>query len=430
MLAGGERGLLWLAFAPDYATTGLVYVYLTAQVRPRASSRSASCGAPPTPTAPCPGAGRLVLAVPHPDTNHNGGQLAFGPDGMLYAATGDGGGSNDLENDAAETDSLLGKILRIDPRRGAARTPAQPVRQRGLGLRAAQPVALLVRPRHRRPRDRRRRPGRQRGGRLGPRVRRRRARRQLRLALLRGHDPDAGQPERPRLGAALLARDAARPQPPALERDHDATASARSSAASSCATRACRRSPGRYLLRRQLPERRCDSAVLGAPEGPADTGLAVPALTSFGEDACGRVHIASLDGTVSRLQDGAPSPCSFPLGRAHRAAGCRPVRRRTPARRCCGSPTAARSGCRRLRLVLRADEACTADAAREALPHARAYRCTAGVRRAVRLRATRKGARRLRRAVARSGRRRVAVRLAARDAAGNVRVRRVRLGVR
>ena len=57
-----------------------------------------------------------MLAVPHQDANHNGGQLAFGPDGLLYAATGDGGGSNDLEDDAADTSSLLGKILRIAAR--------------------------------------------------------------------------------------------------------------------------------------------------------------------------------------------------------------------------------------------------------------------------------------------------------------------------
>ncbi len=61
-----------------------------------------------------------MLGVPHPDANHNGGQLAFGPDGYLYAATGDGGGSNDLEDDASDTRSPLGKILRINPRKGGA----------------------------------------------------------------------------------------------------------------------------------------------------------------------------------------------------------------------------------------------------------------------------------------------------------------------
>ena len=172
-----------------------------------------------------------------------------------------------------------------------------------------------------------------------------------------------------------------------------------------------------------------ESAVLGAPEGPADTGLAVAALTSFGEDACGRIHTASLDGTVSRLQDGAPSPCSFPPEPGAPGGALPPGAApdaRAPLLRISYRGT---QRLRRLRLVLRADEDCTVTL------RARRYRTRrvaleAGVRRTVRLRATRKGARRLRRAVARSGRRRIAVRLAARDAAGNVRVRRVRLGVR
>ena len=108
-------------------------------------------------------------------SNHNGGQLQFGPDGCLYIGTGDGGSGGDPPENAQDKGSLLGKLLRIDPRRNGRapyRIPnGQPVRRRprrrrGLLARAAQPLPLLVRPQQRRHRDRRRRPGRLRGDRL------------------------------------------------------------------------------------------------------------------------------------------------------------------------------------------------------------------------------------------------------------------------
>jgi glucose/arabinose dehydrogenase len=114
---GGERGLLSAAFAPDYAASRLLYVYFTnrsgdlvvAELRADADGRHAS----PTTLRP-------LVVVPHPNhSNHNGGQLQFGPDGMLYAGTGDGGGAGDQPDNAQNPGSRLGKLLRIDPGSGA-----------------------------------------------------------------------------------------------------------------------------------------------------------------------------------------------------------------------------------------------------------------------------------------------------------------------
>src|SRR6185503_698767 len=96
-------------------SSGLSYVYLTGaggalQVYEHHVSAD--------PDAADPASRRLVISIPHTEAaNHNGGQLAFGPDGLLYLGTGDGGNSNDTPTaDAERTESLLGKILRIDPR--------------------------------------------------------------------------------------------------------------------------------------------------------------------------------------------------------------------------------------------------------------------------------------------------------------------------
>jgi glucose/arabinose dehydrogenase len=111
----GEQGMLGLAFAPDFRTSGLLWVSYTRAdgalviARLRASSATAPRVSPST--------RRTVLVVPHPDfTNHNGGDIHFGPDGYLYVATGDGGGSGDPRRQAQSTRSLLGKILRISVR--------------------------------------------------------------------------------------------------------------------------------------------------------------------------------------------------------------------------------------------------------------------------------------------------------------------------
>jgi glucose/arabinose dehydrogenase len=104
---GGEQGLLSVAFHPEYETNRLFYVNFTdlqgvTRVREYRADR------------PQPVATRLVLIVPQPYENHNGGQLAFGPDGLLYVGMGDGGSGGDPENRAQDLSSRLGKLLRLD----------------------------------------------------------------------------------------------------------------------------------------------------------------------------------------------------------------------------------------------------------------------------------------------------------------------------
>jgi glucose/arabinose dehydrogenase len=107
---GGEQGLLGLAFHPDYATNGLFYVNLTnaagdTEVREYRAADAHHAD---------PGSARPILSFDQPFENHNGGWMAFGPDGFLYIGSGDGGSANDPFNNAQNVNSLLGKILRID----------------------------------------------------------------------------------------------------------------------------------------------------------------------------------------------------------------------------------------------------------------------------------------------------------------------------
>ena len=115
--SGGERGLLSMAFAPDYSKSGLFYVYYTGQdgdVHIQEFRRA-------TADRGDHGSRRELIRIEHSTyPNHNGGQLEFGPDGRLYAGTGDGGGGGDPFRNAQNPSRLLGKILRFD---AARRTP-------------------------------------------------------------------------------------------------------------------------------------------------------------------------------------------------------------------------------------------------------------------------------------------------------------------
>ncbi|TLV01546.1 glucose dehydrogenase [Dyadobacter luticola] len=112
--SGGERGLLSIAFHPNYAVNGFLYVYYTNVAGNLVLARY-TAATPSGNTVPI--SSRVqILEIPHPgQSNHNGGELHFGyDDGYLYLSTGDGGGSNDPNGNSQNTASLLGKLLRID----------------------------------------------------------------------------------------------------------------------------------------------------------------------------------------------------------------------------------------------------------------------------------------------------------------------------
>jgi hypothetical protein len=299
----GERGLLSIAFAPDYAASGLFYVYFTAPgtgaITVQQRRRDAT-----DPNRADGSFARTLLSVPHDQqSNHNGGQLQFGPDGKLYAATGDGGSAGDPagngQNLTSRTpsvvngvnhDPLLGKLLRLEPGGGPAvgnpfPAPAAEVWAYGLRNpwrfsfdRATGDLVIAdvgqgsyeevdVAPAA---------AGGGRGANFG----------WNRFEGL--HTFPAGTPAGPAAGITF----------PVIEHNH---------AAGWCSI------TGGYVVRDpSLPELlgqyvygdlcrgELHAAALGA-SAPRSLGLTVPRLVSFGEDGCGRVYAVSLDGPVYRL---------------------------------------------------------------------------------------------------------------------------------
>ena len=114
--SGGERGLLGLAFHPKFATNHYIYVNFTNSSGNTAINRY-TVG--PDPNVVNRYSGLRILTITQPYANHNGGNIAFGPDGYLYIGMGDGGGTGDPQNRAQNLGSLLGKMLRIDVNRQA-----------------------------------------------------------------------------------------------------------------------------------------------------------------------------------------------------------------------------------------------------------------------------------------------------------------------
>jgi glucose/arabinose dehydrogenase len=119
IVTSSEQGLLGLAFHPNYRTNGRFFVFYTAKVTSStigvgdnvlAEYRASPPGANQAVVTPT----RVLFSLSDPYTNHNGGNLGFGPDGYLYVGTGDGGGTGDPENRAQNLQSLFGKMLRLD----------------------------------------------------------------------------------------------------------------------------------------------------------------------------------------------------------------------------------------------------------------------------------------------------------------------------
>jgi glucose/arabinose dehydrogenase len=108
----GEQGLLGLAFSPDYASSREFYVGYTNTLGNTVIARLERD--PVDPDKALPASSQTILPIIQPFTNHNGGWMAFGPDGYLYISSGDGGSSGDPQNNAQDLGTLLGKVLRID----------------------------------------------------------------------------------------------------------------------------------------------------------------------------------------------------------------------------------------------------------------------------------------------------------------------------
>jgi glucose/arabinose dehydrogenase len=296
--AGGERGLLSMAFAPDYATSGRFYVDYTDL---RGDTRVVEYRVDPAnPDRADPASAREVLAQAQPEPNHNGGLLLFGPDDLLYVGLGDGGGGGDRHGprgNAQDLGTWLGKILRIDPRASGGRPYTVPasnpfVRRAGArpevyayGLRnpwrfsfdrASGAIAIADVGQEEVEEVSFRRSGRARGANFGWRV------------FEGSRRYTAGE----RAPGAIA---------PVIERLHS---KGNCSITGGVVVRdpALRSLAGRYVFADF-----CDGRILSArlgerrAAGLRSTGLRVDGPSSFGEDARGRVYVTSLGGRVFRL---------------------------------------------------------------------------------------------------------------------------------
>jgi glucose/arabinose dehydrogenase len=111
VLAGGERGLLSIAFHPDYASNGYFFVDYTDLA---GDTRVERYRVTADPNVADRASAKLILFVDQPYSNHNGGLVLFGPDGMLYVGLGDGGSGGDPQGNGQDRGVLLGKLLRLD----------------------------------------------------------------------------------------------------------------------------------------------------------------------------------------------------------------------------------------------------------------------------------------------------------------------------
>jgi len=293
--AGGEQGLLSLAFPPDYADSGLFYVYYTdkdenqriVEYR-RASADRADAGS-----------ARLVLRMEDSESNHNGGQLQFGPDGLLYAGTGDGGGGGDQHGsrgNAQDLGSLLGKILRIDPRASGGNAYTVPASNPFVGRSGARGeiYAYGLRNPWRFSFDRR-------NGDLSIGDVGQNAYEEIDF-VARGNGRGANFGWRPFEGRSRYTPGESAPGhvAPVIVRSHDdGNCSITGGVVVRDRSLGLR---GRYVFG-DFCKGRVESARLsaGRARGVRSTSLKVESLSSFGEDGRGRVYVVSLSGPVYRI---------------------------------------------------------------------------------------------------------------------------------
>jgi Glucose / Sorbosone dehydrogenase len=391
-----ERGLLSMAFSPDYANNGLFYVDYTAEPDGDVSvvqfKRSANADRAD------PASARPLLTIPHSAPNHNGGQLQFGRDGMLYMSIGD----NASSGNAHDLTVPYGKILRLDPRTGgaAAGNPAHPYsRIWAYGLRNPWRFSF----------DRS----------TGD--------------MIIGDVGESSWEEVDWLTGSTPGRDAdfgwpdcegptgSCPVSPVITEPHGG-------ADAFCAI------VGGYVVRdpgvpslngRYVYGDNCNGKIhaadarTGANNGP--TALGVSSLTSFGQDACGHIYAASLEGPVYRLQDGALSACTFQGGGGPGGADTTAP---TVKVSLAGMKTALAK--HRLLVRVRCSEACRVAVGARLMKvkrlGTRHRSLAAGKRATVKVKLSKKVAKKLRRRVNRHRFVRVGVTVRATDAAGNTRV--------
>lgn len=111
---GNEEGLLGLAFAPDYAESGAFYVHYSSSVKDKVGVVSRFARDPQNASRALAGSEQVILEQPQPYRNHNGGAIAFGPDGMLYISFGDGGYRDDPQGNGQNLATWMGAVLRVD----------------------------------------------------------------------------------------------------------------------------------------------------------------------------------------------------------------------------------------------------------------------------------------------------------------------------
>jgi Glucose / Sorbosone dehydrogenase len=410
-----ERGLLSMAFPLDYSTSGLFYVYYTAKSPVGQVTIEEHRVDPANPDHADPSYERTLVTIPHDQqANHNGGQLQFGPDGLLYAGTGDGGSGGDPSGNAQTTapapptvangvnhDYRLGKLLQIDPATGAVSIFAYGLRNPWRFSYDRNTGDLVI--------------------------------------------GDVGQDRYEEVDFAAAPGDGAGANYgwntyeglhtyPVIEYPHGPACSI----------------TGGYVVRdAALPELagsylygdNC-TGVISAATLPAGTtralGLNVANVSSFGEDGCGRVYAASLGGAVYRFASSGAcaGPAPF-VGRLPAGVGAAAPDHRAPVftlLRAAARQHALRTGMVTIRV--RCDEQCAVSASGRVLitrgAHAAAARVLrtrsakamlgAGARTTLRLKLSKATRRSIRRSLDRRGRRatvRIAVRAA--DPAGNAR---------